>query len=504
MSDRSFSEPRRQAPLGVIILFGENLRKMIQIVAALVFATLYMEELPISRTWIIFILGLIMAIFTVLQYLRFTFHISSEELIIEKGVLIKERLSIPLERIQTVHLSQNILQQIFQVTGLKIDTAGSGKEELKISALTHGDAKELQDLLQKESVNIQQENLSDSAAHEIKPENEQRETLVHLSLGQLILVGLTENHIRSGLIAVGVLWGYYWQFKDMMQEGIVNQTQFDPNELESALIMSRPGLGFVMMLILFFLIASVMVSMFRTILKHFNLKATLGKKSLQVSSGLLKRNEYSIPLNKIQIMTWQGNVLRDIPGFESVIIKQSRSDDSSGKQKVEIPACIPEQTMTLETRLFSDELDKEMRAFKPHAYYLIFLRLVFGIIGMIPTVLIYLSTQVYWVFAAYLVYVFILFFWTKKYVSKVKISTNGELLRYEKGWLSRDRSLVKIYKIQSVKYSQSIFQKRRGTAHLTLYTAGGSMRIPFLPAYLASEMYNYFLYKVEVSEKGWM
>jgi len=503
MSEPDFSRPRRQAPRAVIILFGENLRRMVQVVAALVFATLYMEELPISKPWLIALGAIILAVFTFIQYSRFRFHVTKEELILEKGVLIRERLSIPLDRIQTVHLSQNLIQQIFQVTGLKIDTAGSGKEELKISALTHKDAKALQEILQKENSvtaikgdteTIKQEGLT----------KEKRDVLVRLNLSRLILVGLTENHIRSGLIAVGVLWGYYFQLKDVFQGDLAEQTHFDPNEWEQALYMARPGIRWILLLILFFLIASVLVSMFRTILRYFNLEASIGMKSLSVSSGLLKRNAYSIPLNKIQIMTWRWNLLRGIAGFESVIIKQSKSEESSRNQKVEIPACFKEQTMLIETRLFGEEAEKEMFEYHPHPYYQILLSIIFGLIGIVPAGILYVNSKSILVFLIYAMYLMVMVFWVRQYVKRMKISTNGDLLKYEKGWLFRDRSMLKVYKIQAVKYTQSLFQKRRGTAHLTIYTAGGSLRIPFLPAKLACEMYSYFLYRVELNVKSWM
>ena len=64
MSETNFSIPRRQAPIGVVILFAENIRKLIQIVAALVFATLYMEDFPISTGGLVGIGACIMAVFT--------------------------------------------------------------------------------------------------------------------------------------------------------------------------------------------------------------------------------------------------------------------------------------------------------------------------------------------------------------------------------------------------------------------------------------------------------
>jgi putative membrane protein len=505
MSETNFSIPRRQAPIGVVILFAENIRKLIQIVAALVFATLYMEDFPISTGGLVGIGACIMAVFTFFQYMRFTFHVKGEELILEKGVFHRERLSIPFDRIQTVHLSQNIIQQIVQVTGLKIDTAGSGKEELKISALSYADAKALQLVLQKDQV-VQEQSVGHQgeetpAAQDVK---EERTILVKLSFAQLVLVGLTENHIRSGLIAIGVLWGYYFQLKDLMDGPLKDSTDFDPNEMESLITTASFGFIRVLFLVVLFLIASVLVSMVRTILKDFNLEASLGKMNLKVSSGLLKRNEYSIPLSKIQMMKWQGNFLRNIPGFESVIIKQSSSRESEKKQRVEIPACFPEQTLKLENELFKGLNENELFGYSPHSYFVFFLSMIYSVIALVPAVLLYLGTKHYGVLIGYVVFVLIISVWVRKYVDTISLKTNGEVIQYSSGWLFTQRTLLMLYKVQSVKMSQSIFQEKRGTAHLTLFTAGGPLRLRFLPEELAQQLYDYFLYKVETSDQSWM
>jgi putative membrane protein len=505
MSESTFSTPRRQAPIGVIILFAENIRKLIQIVAALVFATLYMESFPISTGGLVAIGACIMAVFTFFQYMRFTFHVKGEELILEKGVFHRERLSIPFDRIQTVHLSQNLIQQIFQVTGLKIDTAGSGKEELKISALSYADAKALQLALQNDHVVQEQRAAIDG--EEIPVSNqakEERTILVKLSFGQLVLVGLTENHIRSGLIAMGVLWGYYFQLKDLMDGPLKDSTDFDPNEMESLIATAKYGFMMVLFLVVFFFVASILVSMTRTILKHFNLEASLGKMNLKVSSGLLKRNEYSIPLSKIQMMKWEGNFLRKFPGFESVVIKQSSSRESEKKQKVEIPACFPEQTLKLENELFKGLHEKKLFSYKPHSYYVFFQTMIYSVIALIPAALLFIGTEHFGVWIGYVLFVLFIFLWVKKYVATMSLKTNGDILQYSSGWLFTQRTLLMLYKVQSVKMSQSIFQERRGTAHLTLFTAGGSLRLRFLPADLVQQLYDYLLFKIETSEESWM
>lgn len=500
MSEERFSEPRRQEPLGVIILFGENLRKMFRVVAALLFASIYSDIFYFGATVTISVLAVLMGIYTLFQYLRFRFHISDDQLILEKGVFHRERLSIPLGRIQTVHLSQNIVQQVTQLTGVKIDTAGSGKEELKISALTHSDAESLQRVLEKQQIKTTEEEVN---AHRAEQEKEQ-DLLVHLDILKLLVVGLTQNHIRSGFVALGVVSGYYWQFEDVIREQMGVQLDMSPEDLEEAVAVAEWGITALAIFGIVFLVASVIVSLVRTVLRHFNLKASLSEKHVQVSSGLLKRNVYTIPLNKIQMMKWNGNFLRRIPGFESVMIRQSKSSGDERKLNVEIPACYSEQTERLENSLFGKELQSRLFSYSPHPFYRVLLSFIFAVVGLVVFLQMFAITKNPWVWIGYLPVLLIILAWVRKYVSTVRLTTNGDLVQFSKGWLFTERTLLKVYKIQSVQFTQSVFQKRRGTAHLKLYTAGGSLTMRFMPEQLVKELYNYLLYKVEVSDENWM
>ena len=49
--------------------------------------------------------------------LRFHFYISSDALIVERGIFQRERLQIPFDRIQAVQLFQGPIQQVFGLTG---------------------------------------------------------------------------------------------------------------------------------------------------------------------------------------------------------------------------------------------------------------------------------------------------------------------------------------------------------------------------------------------------
>src|SRR5690606_5045098 len=74
-----------------------------------------------------------------LRYRNFLFHIDETqgEFVLTEGIFNKTRTVIALDKIQQVHISQSVLQNLIGVHALSIDTAGSSTTEVKIKAISH-------------------------------------------------------------------------------------------------------------------------------------------------------------------------------------------------------------------------------------------------------------------------------------------------------------------------------------------------------------------------------
>lgn len=519
MLDNQFDIPRHQAILGVIIMFVKNARKFLNAVIAIVAYSV------IKGGWTnLYIGGMILVgvvaigLISWLQYKRFWFHVDDQGLQIKEGILNKEKITIPFDRIQTVHLHQSVVQRVLNMTGVKVDTAGSAKKELEIAALTKQDAVALQELLERykeEKLREEAERNRDvdsdasdsgiSAALDAQSPSPAREyvrekprTLVKLSIYQLLQVGLTQNHIRNGFVAIGAVFGLYWQVDELFND-MIGETAKEYADTIMATWFTIVIAGTIL-----FLVGSVIISVVRTFLRYFDLHAYLTSKALHVNAGLLKRNEFTVPLNKIQFVEWYSNFLRRIPGFESVKIFQGRSEESR-KQSVVVPACFEDQTASLMETLFPEaDENQEFETYRVHSYYERFLLVIWGAIGTLGAFAVAFFYDPTTGLVALGIFLAILFIWTRKFVRSITLQSNGSMLLYQRGWLFRKRTALKNYKIQSVSWTQSFFQKRRNTAHLTFYTAAGSRTIRFIDADLARALHNYLLYTVERSTKGWM
>lgn len=496
----AFAAPRRQELLGLIIFFVENVRKFVRVLFGLIAGAAISPKL-FTYLWVAVIAGVVInATFSWLQYRRFLFHVDGDSLRITRGVLVRENITIPFDRIQTVHLHQNVVQRILSLTGVKVDTAGSGKKELQIHALKRGEAQALQRILQHYALADGRPVVPSASEEDPQTVPEAQagpsETLVKLSLGRLLLVGLTQNHIRNGLVAVGFMVGTYSQFDNWVEQAI-DQIDEDTLALARAFVLASVAVG-----VLVFLAASVLFSIVQVVLRYYGLKASLSSQSFTVVAGLLKRNEHTIPLRKVQFLEWRGNFLRRIPGFETVRIVQGRSQENvPGAMNVSIPAVFPEQTAQIVQQVFEGQDEGPAEVLLPQGYAR-YLRFGFVLLPLVfPLLMVEFNP---WLIGCMVAYTALAWMWTGKYHRSVSLESNGHVLVYQRGWAFTVRTVMHLHKLQRIQIHQNFLHRRRGVAHVTLFTAGGSRTVRYLSIDQARELYDYALYRVESFEGSWM
>ncbi|WP_417611989.1 PH domain-containing protein [Owenweeksia hongkongensis] len=506
MNNLNLNEPQRQSLVGVAVIFFKNLR-----VAANIFISVILVQFGTEISFwglglkeVGFIIAGLFLIISYLQYRRFYFYVVDDKFIMEKGLLSRDRITIPFDRIQTVNLNQNIIQQVLGVMAVKVDTAGSSEKELEISALPKSYARELQNfLIEKKEETKQEKGELETETSEAESKTNKtldlstKRPLVTLPIKDLLLVGLTENHLRTGLLVFAVINGYVWQFEEYLLK------PFEPFLEEQANTFMASWLILLPIAVLAFLFISVLMSMIQSLLKYFNLEFFVDAKGVQLVSGLLKRAEYQIPNNKIQYLKWKSNPLRKLIGLRTLAVKQASPEDARGtKGVVRVPGCRDEQLEVVLDTFYPQALEGTYTHYLPNQLLRLQHTIYFGII---PSILITGLGWFGWIFSlGALLYLPISLFFIKKYFYSVSMMVSSEMLILKKGWVFPTRVAMPLYKLQNVKLTQSIFQKQRNLASVTFYTAAGVEGFKHLPFEEAVELYDFLLYKIEVEDRGWM
>jgi putative membrane protein len=224
-----------------------------------------------------------------------------------------------------------------------------------------------------------------------------------------------------------------------------------------------------------------------------------------MQSGLFKRSEYNIPHNKIQYFKWSSNPLRRFIGYQTMRIKQAGSQEVGARKTVSIPGLKKRDLVKVLQTFYPQRHQGRSSTFK--ADFLLAQQYFFWM-GILPALavatlfyfqnfiwLFYLPLAVFLVVVAWLIY---------RYAQTVQLRVNEAVVELKKGWLFPSQVSIKHYKLQNISYKQSVFQKRKNLASLVLYTAAGAEAMPHIPALQAKALYNYLLFKIESSDKGWM
>lgn len=494
MQNKSLSSPNRLPIEGLAILLFKTLYSWGRALWAIFLVVfLRINKHPEVVYYLYIALGIIVfisIIHSILTYKNFYFQIKDDAFIVQKGYINKENKSVPLERIQTVNIKQNILQQILGIVQLDIDSAGSKGKEISLPGVRIKQAKELESILLSKKndtvITEEQENIEDK---------EEKKILLYLSVKDLVKIAISDNMLKGGLLALSFGYGLFSQYKDILEERFSNELENVETSITSA------GWDSMLIFLLLFLIISVIISVTRNILINYNLKLSLTSQGYKIEKGLFNKRSVILPINKIQTYTWNTNPLRKIFNIVTISVKQASSEEVKENNAINIPGCYEDIEQSLKNKIFPEHNTQEYVSEKTKAIY--FLRLipllvliVFIVVLIITNLKIAIITSIIWTSIISV----LLYKSSKKrvfYISKDYLIT-------QKGTIGITKKIVSLYKIQSVKYKQSIFMKRKNRASLKIYTASETINIPFINEVSAKETYDYILYKIENKNIKWM
>lgn len=454
----------------VIFLLGGNISERLDRYAAFGFAILAF--------------AVIRAIVT---YFRFYYSVANEELTIERGFLSKSRTTIPFDRIQAVDFDQSPIHRIFDLVKVVINTAGTGGDEVTISALTRAKAEEL-----KQSI-LQQKSTSELAVEEadiLTPE-----TIVKHSLLDLVKIGLASNHFRSFMIIVGFA---FWIFQQAEEAQLWERLKA---LLPEAQVMTS---NVTLMVVLFLAVvtASILISIIVTLTRFYGLKLSRIEDRFQLSHGLLNTRQFTAKDQKIQLFTTVQTWLQKQFDYFTISLKQASSQMVRTKKSLLIPGSRRDQIANVVAALFPRE-SKTYFDGKVSKYYLryhIRNTIIIGLVVMVPA----LVTKLY----PYLIFgvLIIIFGIVGSLLSyrKLRYQVGENLIKIQGGTFGGKLAVLESYKVQSVSLSANVYQWRRKLNNLRIHTASGTVSIPFVEQKKAREIRDFLLYQIQNTKKPWM
>ena len=498
VNSNHYSEFRTQSKKGILVIYINQIYGLLKTFWILLFLFIqkFSKFSEVSLNYIYLGIVFVLLFFLVRAFLifkNFQFKIENNHFILKKGILKKNIIEIPFDRIQNINFKQNIIQQIINVYELNIETAGSAKAEISIKAMSLAHANDL-----KNAITIfDKSNQKSEVFREEKP-------LLKIGLLELLKVSLTENHFKSLLLLFALLVGFYQQINQLFESSGNNELVDDFITENTSAIQTS------IIVVLIFSILLVLVGVFssfvRVFLTHFNLTVFIKNDTLEIDQGLTTKKSIVLKKNKVQHITISTNPIKEKLGISFITFTQAESGISKEKQKtiIKIVGCKATQITKIKNLLFPDENLHDFdnnhvgSFYKTRLYLRGFLALLLINIGFFFG---FENHTIFWLNSILLP---ILVFLTELKFKKRTFLFSDELLQINYGTIETHQTFLPFYKIQHVSLTKTIFQERKNVSDVVFQTASGKLKIPCLKDSEALKILNFALYKIETSQQSWM
>ena len=490
-----FTVPNRQSVFAIIMI----LWKTIRVITAQIFPVLLVllfgnsKNKPAFLVIAVIIVAVLAMVISIVKYFKTWFYISGQDIIVHKGIIKKTKITIPFEKIQSVHFEQNVLQQLFDVTQLNIETAGSEKTEFLFHAIENEKAHALRDYIFASRQQNPEDNENPAKVQGVNNVTTFRK-IMSLEISDLLKVGITENHIKSFLV---IIVFFYWIFQNIREAGM------DLEAYSEEVAAWSWSFQIMLTIIILLVITSIIISLARVVFSNFDLRFLRVGNGFKIIRGLLSKKELSVSDHKIQIISWSDNLLKAAVGFNDLYLSQASGTYQSSKQRIKIPGCNQKHIRDVVTEVLGNIHPENIKMhYISQKYFTRFTAILLLVMAIVSGIFFYIKDLTAVIFIVVLVMYFILV----RYLAykKRKYGYNDTVLYIRGGKWGNRSDLLQIYKIQGIQIRQTPFQSRNQLCNLVLFTASGKISIPYIPIEHTKKMVDDFMYKLETTRKRWM
>jgi len=497
--------PQRQSPLAIVFLGLRLLRSLgltqLVILALFIVRGPFGGPLVLVPSAAILVLGAVSA----LAWWRYTFQVVDGELVVHKGVFRMDRLTVPIERIQSIAIDQALLHRVTGLVKVVIDTAGSAAAEFTIDAISRPVAESLQRATVTEvhaAANTPGPLVPGAAlpppliaagdgAHDGGDEGAgvsagDRVVFTH-GAGRLFITAITAWPL-AGLLVLGPLFALG---DDAIDQVLDRVPMLDDSRLDGGSF----RWWFVPVGIVLFMLLSVILNIARVFLQDWNLTLHASSTSLRRTSGLLSRTSKATSVARVQVVSSRQNPLQRRAGVHQVELSNVGEGDLS------LPGCDAAQFAMVSELGGSTPIGRISPARRIHPVQVWLRTRNAAIQAAVLAIGLYFAVG-WW---SILAFAFVPFVWLmqRRDVANFRWALGGELTTSRRV-IDSETSQALLRKANSVRITQTIFERRRGLGRVHLVTAAGTVSVGMLPIAEACAVRDTVLVATETDSRPWM
>ena len=495
----SLVEPQRQSLLAIIFLAARTIRQIgfVQIAIAGGFLISRSPSILVLIVVVLAIGVLFLAVAT-LRWWRYTFMVDDGELRVDRGVLSRDTLTVPLDRVQSVSIEQKFLHRLVKLVQVSLDTAGTNNAEFTFDAVEREVAIELQRVAadyratSPETAIVPEFDSSSDGLHEGPPPPTaafQEQTILKHSPARLVRLGLSRVPF-SGLAFLAPLFAF--------GDEIADRIPFDAPEVDVELGLWL--LWFVPLAIVAVAIFGLILNLIGTFLRDWDLRVTQTESGLRREAGLLSTTSVASNVSRVQSVETRQGPLQRLFGLQHITLHNIGEGDFA------VPGCTPEEISTiraaglhesagvevLDRRTSTAEIFKDSRNaaifFSALTFALFFIVGFWAFFALGPIPVVWLSSR--------------------RRVRLRRWGIDGDSVAVRNELVEWRAHEALIHKANGVSVRQSRFERTRGLATVEVRLAGGilngSISIGMIPYEEATAVRDHVLFIVETNRRAFM
>jgi putative membrane protein len=456
---------QRLHPVGMLLDALGTIRQWIGVAAfpglAALFGGGFRPTTLVMIFFFAFVLVVFAAVWGVLSWRATTYEVRGGTFTLRRGVVQKSERSLQLERIQSVDTVQGVIQRLFNVVEVRVETAGGGSDpDVKLPALSREAARVLQERL----TGHQRRGAEETA----RPE---REVLRSLSVRELLVAGATSGQIG---VAASLVAGASQLVQQVLPETLAARV-FE--------VLLPRSVGMALLFAGVLLVFAWILAIGGTFLSYYGFTLSRTEENLHIRRGLLKRYESTIPLARIQAVRVVEGVLRQPFGLAFLRVDSAGYGAEEGTSTTLFPLLpVREVHRLLETaapEFAAPVKDVEPVPGRALRRYLIRASIPAVIVGGIVAFNLWFATDsLLWpALAGLLLPPALLHGWLRFRAAGWNYADDRLLLRFRN--LARTTVVAPRKRLQSRTLSRTPFQRRLGLASFEVQVASGSTGAEF-------------------------
>ena len=407
----------------------------------------------IGPLFVLLLLGGIGAIvgWQIAYYRRFEYALTSDTFDIHSGVISRRNREIPYRRIQNVDISRSMVQRALGIAELRLETAGGTSSEAHLRYVGYEEAKRLQNALRDREHEL---DLADEDTDGEPAGN----AIYEITTPELGVLAVASFDLRVASFLIVIL-----TFLGAEAFALLFAIPIEP-------IVTIAAIG------LFVILASAILSGGSAIINNYGFILSRIGDELRYERGLLQRYDGSIPIDKVQTLVLQENVLKRVLGYASLTVETAGYGPGQGAESSRaVPIAARSRTMDIASQIESSAMDlsfhrpssrARVRYTVQYALIVVVLTLVaFGVdwqFGVLAE---------WWAVPALIILAPVAAHYKWKHRG---YALADEAIMTRTGFWRRRTHIVPYYRIQTVDESQTVLQRRWHISTVIVDTAGSS------------------------------